>query len=295
MKRLLLLSVLLIVSACSFGHVYTNAIEEAEAFLTEKKYDEALKSVQIALEEKPEDEVALNIKSGLDLLKRLEDAEKKKDWDTVEKTIDEFAKLDSVHPSIMKDIDAIKATMKEDQAIQKELANAELELERLVGNSNFIEAEMLLEILLLDERYASYIDELEHLKTEFKSELEVHQNKLEKENKEIKLAEKKEVYQVELKNLDKNEKKLNKITEQEKFNKELSKEISHTDVLLNQLYADILDLHAKEAEVIREDQIDWYLGYDLELQKIEDQVEQDTYEYKEKKARLIYLYDTYMK
>lgn len=271
--------IIAIVSGCSFGKVYTDAIEQTDEYLANEQFDEAYKSIQVALEEKPEDDVALNIQSGLLKYQEFEKYKETRDWDNVSKVIDSFGTLDSVHPKLKKQVDEIKKYMVEQVNLENQVSNNLEKIESNIDDHLFEEADTILRELEEDENVGYAKEEV----TSMREQYEAEHKKFKEEEKKVKRKEKLDNlllgYEKEMVEAEKNEKKMNEIKKREQEDQTLlalNKTETAYDDILNEVYQTIIKEFPKKENKLREVQREWLINY-------EDEVLDARYNYGEKK------------
>lgn len=272
MKRIITVFLIIILfSGCSFSKVYTDAIEQTEEHLVNEEFNQAYESIQIALEEKPEDNVALNIETGLLKYQELKKYKEKRDWDKVSDIINSFGTLDSVHPKLKKEIDETKKIMLEQVSLEKQVTDSLAEIKSYLDEDLYEEADNHLAKLEQNKDY-------EFAKTEIASMREQYVELYKKFKKEEKIAEKKEQlnklllkFKAELDEADKIKSKMKNIKKKNEYNDTLQAlnetEKAYDDVL-NNVYQSIIKEFPKKEESLREVQREWLVSYEAEIQDI---------------------------
>lgn len=270
MKRIItVFLIIILVSGCSFSKVYTDAIEQTENHLVNEEFDQAYDSIQVALNEKPEDNVALNIETGLLKYQELEKFKEKREWDKVSDVIDSFGTLDSVHPKLKKEIDETKKIMIEQVNLEKQVINKLSEIQANIDDDLYDEANILLKELEENK-------EIEFAKTEVVSMREIYTKSYKKYEEEEKLAKKKKKldnllleYESDLTKAEKSKNKLNDIKKENQYDSTLqaSNETEKAyDEVLNKVYQSIIKEFPKEEDNLREVQREWLANYEAEIQ-----------------------------
>lgn len=259
--------ILTIVSGCSFGKVYTDAIEQTDEYLVNEQFDKAYESIQIALDEKPEDDVALNIESGLLKYKELEKYKEKREWDKVSEVINSFGTLDSVHPKLKKQVDETKKYMTEQVNLEEQISEDVTNIKASIDNNMFEEADIILseletnsEIEFAREDIISIREEYNRAYAKYIEEEKKAKRKQQLDNILLKFEKK----LVEAETLEKELEKHKKLNNQEKPIQALNKiEITYDD-LLNDVYQTIIEEFPKKEEKLREVQREWLANYENE-------------------------------
>ena len=263
--------IIILISGCSFSKVYTDAIEQTEEHLVNEQFDKAYDSIQVALNEKPEDNVALNIETGLLKYQELEKLKEKREWDKVSDVIDSFGTLDSVHPKLKKEIDETKKIMIEQVNLEKQTENKLSQIQSNIDDDLYDEANILLKEL--EEN-----GEIGFAKPEVVSMREIYTKSLNEFKDEEKLAKKKEKldnllseYENELTKTEKSKNKLKDIKKKNQYDITLQALIETEeayDEVLNKVYQSIIKEFPKEEESLREVQREWLANYETEIQNI---------------------------
>ncbi len=272
MKRIItVFLIIILVSGCSFSKVYTDAIEETENHLVNEEFDQAYDSIQVALNEKPEDNVALNIETGLLKYQELEKFKEKRDWDKVSDVIDSFGTLDSVHPKLKKEIDETKKVMIEQVNLEKQVTNKLSEIQANIDDDLYDEANILLKELEENK-------EIEFAKAEVVSMREVYTKSYKKFEEEEKLAKKKKKldtlllkYESDLTKAEKSKNKLKDIKKENQYDsilQALNETEEVYDEILNKVYQSIIKEFPKEEDSLRTVQREWLANYEAEIQNI---------------------------
>ena len=259
--------ILTIVSGCSFGKVYTDAIEQTDEYLVNEQFDKAFESIQIALDEKPEDDVALNIESGLLKYKELEKYKEKREWAKVSEVINSFGTLDSVHPKLKKQVDETKKYMTEQVNLEEQISEDVTNIKASIDNNKFEEADIILseletnsEIEFAREDIISIREEYNRAYAKYIEEEKKAKRKQQLDNILLKFEKK----LVEAETLEKELEKHKKLNNQEKSIQALNKiEITYDD-LLNDVYQTIIEEFPKKEEKLREVQREWLANYENE-------------------------------
>lgn len=272
LKRVtIVLFVLILVAGCSFSKVYTDAIEETEEHLNNEEFDQALKTVKIALNEKKEDDVALNIKSGLLKYKELTQQQEKRNWENVTDVINSFGTLDSVHPKLKKQVDEINKQMLIETNLETELAEGLEQVKSDLDNSLFEEANTLLNSFETNEEFKFAEKEINIARKEYDQQFETfkEKEKTADRNKELKeLSVKYEKKLTKTQKMEDNMKVLKKGDSSEKFIQALVDTEVAYDKILNQIYKLIIKEYPKEEDKIREEQRTWLSNYEEDVNEI---------------------------
>lgn len=292
MKRLLsLLLLLLVFTGCSFAKEYTDAMELTEDNLTNEAFDDALVSIELALNEKPEDEIALNIKAGLQTYNKLEKHTEKREWKEAADTIDSFALLDSVHPKIIKRIDANKKIMNEQVKLEKNLVKSILKINEHMEKKSFKDAEQLLAEIELNNDYHFANDEIEKVRVDFNEKYTLFK-------KEEEIAREKEKYNDILLKHEASLSEAKKVEHSLGDNVDtdyptLKKTEKTYDEILNEVYQDVIKAMPKEEDKLREKQREWLQDYEQSMMEISSENTRLESSYKLKKERTLELLKEY--
>lgn len=297
MKRVTaIIFILVLISGCSFSKVYTDAIEQTEEHLKTEEFNEALKSIQIALNEKEEDDVALNIESGLLKYRELKKQEEKRDWESVSNVIDSFGTLDSVHPKLKKQVDEINKLMLEQVNLETQLSDDLAKIKSDLDNDLFEDADLLLINLETNKEFDFAQEKILSTRKNYEKQLEVFK-KVERE-----LERKKEMealllrHKKKLTEAEKKEAKLKQREQSEKSLQALNETEAAYDGVLNEVYQSIIKESPEKEDSLRDIQRQWLLEYEKELYEVRynsDDYKAIEFSIKTKKERIKELLNEY--
>lgn len=293
LKRLVSVIILFaIISGCSFSEDYTDAIKQTDEYLENEQFDKAHDSIQRALEEKPEDDVALNIESGLLKYQKLLKYQEKREWEEVSNVINSFGTLDSVHPKLKKQVDQVKKNMSEQTKLEKKVTNNLEKINSLITKNLYEDADKLL-VELEDNEDINFANK------EIKQMRELY----DKQYKQYKVDEKEAKRKEELDNLllryESDIIKAEKLEKENQSNNSIAMlakiEESYDDVL-NEVYQSIIKEFKDEEEELRNIQREWLTNYEDKMrakQNINGDKKALKYSIKAKKERTQELLNKY--
>ncbi len=264
LKRLIpVFIVFAIISGCSFSKDYTDAIKQTDEYLENEQFDQAYDSIQRALKEKPEDDVALNIESGLLKYQKLLEYQEKREWEEVSNVITSFGTLDSVHPKLKKQVDQVKKNMLEQTKLEKKVTNNLEEIKSLIDKNLYEDADNLL-VELEDNKDINFANK------EIKQMRELYNKQYEQYKIDEKEAKRKEKLDKLLLRYESDIIKVEKIEKENESNDSiamLTKIEKRYDDVLNEVYQSIIKEFKDEEEELRSVQREWLANYENEMRE----------------------------
>ncbi|MDN7247077.1 lysozyme inhibitor LprI family protein [Planococcus shenhongbingii] len=159
MKKItILITVIMLLTGCG-SSTYDKAMENAKVALANREFDEAMALSKLALEEKTKDEKALTMHTYLEEFNEVNKAMDEKAWDVVLKRTEEMEKEEGLPYSIAQELKNISRLASANQKNEKAVSEKMKEIDLLVANQEFQEAQAKMEALQKDEKLKAALED----------------------------------------------------------------------------------------------------------------------------------------
>ncbi|MGK7377392.1 lysozyme inhibitor LprI family protein [Planococcus sp. 1R117A] len=173
MKKItILIAAIMLLAGCG-SSTYDKAMENAKVALANREFDEAMALSKLALEEKPKDEKALAIHTYLEELEEVNKAMDEKVWDVVLKRTEEMEKEEGLPYSIAQELKNISRLALANQNNEKAVSEKIKEIDLLLANQEFQEAQAKIEALQKDEKLKAALEDHSEEISSLSSEISV--------------------------------------------------------------------------------------------------------------------------
>ena len=174
-RAYLLVLVVIVLTGCS-STTFDQAMEQSKLALANGEYDNALSSVELALDEKPNDEEALKMKEDLNVFYTVKQEMKDRNWDVALEHAETMLGQDKLAIGLRKSLEDMVDTVKTNQQVSAKVAAHVKDIETSVEAGELEEAQQTIEELRKDQpSLDEFSDKLASLEKRLEDELKKQQ------------------------------------------------------------------------------------------------------------------------
>lgn len=174
-RAYLLVLVVIVLTGCS-STTFDQAMEQSKLALANGEYDNALSSVELALDEKPNDEEALKMKEDLNGFYTVKQEMKDRNWDVALEHAETMLGQDKLATGLRKSLEDMVDTVKTNQQVSAKVAAHVKDIETSVEAGELEEAQQTIEELRKDQAsLEEFSEKLASLEKRLEDELKKQQ------------------------------------------------------------------------------------------------------------------------